>query len=484
MSGTPHPKRVINLHVLFGLSLCYATATEAFAHGAERGLIMLLPTHYYALGALVTVALSFLILTSSRASNRLQQLFQQPSAPYLLRTRNEWLAIIPSLLSSSLLFFALYCGHFGPSDPLSNILPLVIWTGWWVGFTLLQVLVGDLWQLLNPWRGIVQILARLSPGRIGQVAICKLPKSLGYAPAIALFFCFAWFELVSAAPEDPQRLALAVGAYWLLNFIGILIFGLDDWLKRAEPFSVFFRLIGGFSPIRRELTDHGPTIRFQIPGAQFLNAKPLPLSGICLVLLILGTATFDGVAETFTWFSIWGINPLEYAGRSSMQSINTIGLILTPLILALAYFTALWLGLRLTGEKSVIRFAGSIVYSIIPISIAFHAAHYLTLMLINGQYLLKALSDPLGKGWNIFGGADLHVTASMVQNIYTLWVIWTAQVIIITLGHAFGIILAHMIAMDWFKSHGKAAKSQIALAALMVFYTVFGLWLLSTPTIG
>lgn len=454
---------------------------QAFAHGAERGLVMLLPTHYYAFGAMLAVALSFMILNSQQVSNALAKAF----------TWRRHLCALPqeppaffSLLSTILLLSAVLIGYCGPRDPLSNILPLGIWTGWWIGFTLLQIITGNLWPLLNPWSGIAKFINRMSEGRIGTAPIVQLPQRLGYSPALVQFFAFAWFELVSIAPEDPSRLATAVLTYWLFNATCITIFGLNDWLSRGEPFSIIFRLIGSFAPLTLETDKGGTCLSLHVPGASLYKATPLPLSGVCFVLLILGAASFDGLSETFGWMGLWGINPLEYEGRSSTQTLNSVGLILTPLVLATAYFTALTIGLKFVGEQRLLPFAGRIVYSIVPISIAFHSAHYLTQLLINGQYLIKALSDPLGLGWNLLNTADLHVTASMIQSIDSVWMIWTAQVAMISIGHMAGIVLAHLIAMDWFQSHRKAARSQAALAALMVFYTVFGLWLLSTPTIG
>ena len=46
---------------------------------------------------------------------------------------------------------------------------------------------------------------------------------------------------------------------------------------------------------------------------------------------------------------------------------------------------------------------GTFVYSIIPISIAFHFSHYLTALMVNGQYALIAASDPFGTGLDLFG---------------------------------------------------------------------------------
>ena len=43
---------------------------------------------------------------------------------------------------------------------------------------------------------------------------------------------------------------------------------------------------------------------------------------------------------------------------------------------------------------------------------------------------------------------------------------------------------AHRIALTLTEDRGKAVVSEIPLALLMVGYTVFGLWLLSTPQIG
>jgi hypothetical protein len=59
-------------------------------------------------------------------------------------------------------------------------------------------------------------------------------------------------------------------------------------------------------------------------------------------------------------------------------------------------------------------------------------------------------------------------------------VIWNLQAGAIVLGHVVAVFAAHAIAG---RRHGHAgALSQAPLAALMVGYTVFGLWLLSTPT--
>ncbi len=45
-------------------------------------------------------------------------------------------------------------------------------------------------------------------------------------------------------------------------------------------------------------------------------------------------------------------------------------------------------------------------------------------------------------------------------------------------------LLAHLLALRLHADPYRAVMSQLPLAALMVGYTLFGLWLLSTPSAG
>ena len=47
-----------------------------------------------------------------------------------------------------------------------------------------------------------------------------------------------------------------------------------------------------------------------------------------------------------------------------------------------------------------------------------------------------------------------------------------------------GISLAHLLAARAVATYGAAVRSQIPLAVVMVLYTLFGLWLLSSPVAG
>ncbi|WP_313618147.1 hypothetical protein [Agrobacterium sp.] len=478
-----HQGKGFSLKSLISVPILLVLTAEAHAHGAERGLVMLLPTGFYQTGGALAVLLSFLLLAVVPAD-----WFEKGHGRFIRLAPSFSVPKVPlSCLSFIVLASCVLAGFIAPSDPLSNPLPLIIWTGWWVGFTLLQVLTGNLWPWLNPWTGLVAVMRQVLRAGFGKRQYLGLPLCLGFTPAILQFSAFAWFELGSLAPDDPPRLAMAIIIYWLVNFAGILLFGERAWLDRAEPFSVFFRMIGMVSPFAILRAGTRDVLVCTWPGQRCLKAEPLPPSGVVFMLLTLATASFDGFSETFTWLGFIGVNPLEFPGRSGVMFANTLGLAVSPVLLISLFYMATVAGAWLSGERQVAGFktlSGRLVYSIIPISIAFHAAHYLTLLLVNGQYLLVMMSDPFALGWNLLGMSHWHVTTSFLQNIDDVRFIWMAQTAIIVIGHVVGIVLAHSIALDHFGGAGKTVVSQLLLAALMVFYTVFGLWLLSTPSVG
>ena len=476
--------RSVNRVMCLSLYLVLACFTDAvYAHSTERGLVMLLPTGYYVAGGGIAVLASFLMLACipqrwlSHAGNCSLRLVKIPAV------KPFW----PSIVSFLLLGGLIYAGFRGSTDPLSNPLVLWIWTMWWVGFTALQCVTGSLWTHLNPWSGPVALLRWITGI---ERTPCRLPDAVGYFPALILFFCFAWFELVYPAPDDPSRLATVVFIYWIVTSVGIILFGEKDWFSRAEPFAIFFSLIGNCSPlVRRSIRDaQGRTaieLRLSWPGVNFLLLPPLPVSGILFVLLTLSSVSFDGLSRTFAWLSLIEVNPLEYPGRTAVVFSNSIGLVAAFVSLTAAFVCSVYAGCRLIGRNDVFLYAcGRLVYSIIPISLAFHLAHYMTLFLTNIQYVVIALSDPFDVSWDLLGTSHWHVTTSFLNNIDSVSLIWQSQTLIVVAGHIIGIGMAHCMATQLFTSNSEAVRSQVFLAVLMVLYTVFGLWLLSTASIG
>jgi hypothetical protein len=450
-------------------------AKSAGAHSAERGIVLLLPTKYYIAGGTLAVALTFLLLLFVPA-----RLFR-----CLVHWRwrlGEWPGLpsgICSGISFAILILLLIAGFTGSHDPLGNPLPLAIWTLFWVGLTILQALLGDIWALINPWRAPSRIILRLLGETAEDEPPMRYPDWLGYWPAVVGFLAFGWFELIDVAPADPERLAIAAGLYSAVTVAGMVLFGERDWLARGECFAVFLGFIARLSPLQRPA---GKSWALAFPGATLAGAQPLPLSGVLFVLLTLGTVSFDGFSRTFWWLDLGGINPLDFPGRSAMTLQNSGGLLTMWAALSAAYMLAIWLGRRLAGAAADDGAAsGLLVLSILPISLGYHFAHYLTTLLVNGQYAILAFNDPFAMGWNLLGLQGRHVIVSFLVDFDSVAVIWKLQAAAVVGGHLLAVAIAHMIAIERFGATRAAFLSQAPLAALMVAYTLLGLWLLAAP---
>jgi hypothetical protein len=302
---------------------------------------------------------------------------------------------------------------------------------------------------------------------------------------VILFVGFAWFELIYPAPDDPYRLAVVAGAYWLFSFVAMLAFGHGEWSRRGEFLSVIFDIVARFGIFQSDATADGSRRpRLVWPGSRLTATDPLPPSGVFFLLAVLGSVSFDGFAKTFFWLGANNINPLEFPGRTAMIGVNSAGLAGAILLLSGAFLLCVLVGEWLAVSKKIALACGTLVWSIVPIALAYHFSHYLTLLLVNAQYALVALSDPFSLGWDLFGTAYWSVGAGVVMGSSAAFVIWNAQAAAIVGGHVLAVLTAHRLAVRLHGSRRTVLLSQMPLTVLMIGYTVFGLWLLSTPTGG
>ena len=193
------------------------------------------------------------------------------------------------------------------------------------------------------------------------------------------------------------------------------------------------------------------------------------------VILLLAIVTFDGFMGTMLWSEIQ-ITAFEYI--SSVMLIGTAGLLLTVVV-----FVVLYLGfsklMKIVSrvELSTIDLARLFVHSLIPIALAYHVAHFLLFLLIQGQLIIPLLSDPFGLGWNLLGSADYRVNFKIVgPNFY-----WSMSVVSIVIGHIIAVFVAHTIALKLLKDKTIALRTQYPMLVLMVIYTVASLWIITQP---
>ena len=115
-----------------------------------------------------------------------------------------------------------------------------------------------------------------------------------------------------------------------------------------------------------------------------------------------------------------------------------------------------------------------------PIAIAYHLAHYLSMLLVSGQFIIPLASDPLGFGWNLFGTADYKVNLSIVGARF----VWYCAASAVVVGHVAAVYLAHVVALEMFQDRRTALWSQVPMVVLMILYTMVSLWILAQPIVA
>jgi hypothetical protein len=107
---------------------------------------------------------------------------------------------------------------------------------------------------------------------------------------------------------------------------------------------------------------------------------------------------------------------------------------------------------------------------LVPVAVGYLVAHYLGYLLVEGQRIVVALSDPLQQGWDLLGTAAWEPRNDWL----TTSALWTIQVAAVVLGHVTGAWLGHG-AVRREREAGEPV-SQWPLAVLMIGLTVLALW--------
>ena len=369
----------MNLKSLMFFLIGTFVPASAFAHVSERALILLLPTQFYIPAGIavliLTILIAYLTPVSFITSLFLTYKFKVNIHNYISVKAIEDLKILISCISLIFLITLIIFGYIGSRDPLANPLSLFIWSVWFMVMPVIQIIFGNVWAFLNPWYGFGRLFFK-------NKILFKLDQNYSLVFSSVGFLLFSLFMLVDIAPDDPDRLANIVTIYLLVNFIFIKIFGVD-WLKNGECFTSFYRLLSKLSWI---WIKEGK-IYVGFFGSQLKDINTFPPMSVLFLSIILATLSFDGLNETFLWFKIINVNPLEFYGRSSVVLENSSGLIFFAILLFLIFSITIFLGHKFINEKVTFKnIIGINSIALLPIALAYHIAHYLTSFLVNIQY--------------------------------------------------------------------------------------------------
>lgn len=380
------------------------------------------------------------------------------------------------VFGTALWVVVLASGLAGRQSVQHNFSPTFVYVIFWVGMVAVSVVFGDLFRILNPWRAIARGCAWIAHrAGIRVSAPFGYPVKLGYWPAAAGLSAFALLEIVVAGGTQPRTIALAVGGYSVATFALMGLFGIEPWCDRGEAFSVYFNLFSRISVLDRR----GNALGIRVPLAGLANMSQVAGMPFLLAVMI-GSVSFDGASEGPMGFKV--LPRLQAAWQSvglgtssATQLAIATGLAVAILLVLGFYYLALTGARWVSGPPQIRQIARAFAPSLVPIAFAYVGAHYLTLLLYQGQGIVPLASDPLGVGSDYFGTAG----SSINHALFGATTIWYAQIALVVGGHVAALVLAHDRALVIYGSARAAIRSQFWMLAMMVGFTVLALWLLS-----
>jgi hypothetical protein len=242
------------------------------------------------------------------------------------------------------------------------------------------------------------------------------------------------------------------------------VYGRRTWFERIDPVARIFRYYGLVAPI--QWTEEG--LRFRVPGTAVIDHRGEEgFAGTAFIIAILWVTTYDGFVSTPAWGAL--IGPIVQVG------VPALLVYFAALLLGYGFFLGIYIaGARLarrTGETYLnASFIGrELATSLLPIAAGYHLAHFLGYFLTLSPAMLTILVNPLG--------APAQVPILSIPGWFSV-----LQLLFVLIGHVMAVWAAHSIAFELFAGRLQPIRSQYPFIALMIFYTMVSMWIVTSPT--
>jgi hypothetical protein len=433
--------------------VAFGLPAAALGHALGGQYESRLPLSVYLAGAGITVALSFafVLLRDLRADPPPTDVpGTLPPAPVRIGLQAVglvgWLWIVAQGLAG------------GSSS--ADVASLFVWVYAWVGVAIISALVFPIWQWLDPIATLHDIgAAVLRRTGFSGWDVADYPAGLGRWPAVGAFLFVVWLELV-LRQGIGQTLFISIVGYTAFSLAMMAQFGRTAWRANGEVFNVWFRLLNRLAPFG--LADESGHVRRRPFGSGLLEPG-WTRADIVLIALGTGAILFDGLSQTTPWFDVFGA---PAAPVVTLQLLGFLGVVTGSALLVSRY-----VGVASTGA------------GLLPISVGYLIAHYFTYLLIDGQRIVVALSDPLQRGDNLFGTAFYEPSGSFLPP----GLVWTIQLVAVVGGHMLGAWGGHVAATRDLDDETRESRSvrmrQVPLAIVMVALTTITLWSLGQAVV-
>ena len=434
---------------LAALLALFAFPAVASAHRLPGPYQSPLPLAFYLSGAAFVVAASFaIVVVGNRISPppRADDVRVVPAGVRLgLRCLGlvAWLWIaIQALLGD------------GGSD--ADVASLFLWVYGWVGLALVSALAFPVWRWVDPFVTLHDLGAALLErlGIEGWYA-APYPVRLGQWPAVVGFVFFVWIELVAVFALGGRAAAVVMVTYTVVSLLFMAQYGKDSWRSNGETFSLWFGTLGRLAPFAVAEGRDDAVVRRSF--ASGLLDTDWSAARLTLIAVGTGAIIYDGLSQTTLFFDALG----------------------TPGFLQGTLLLACFLGGLCLVVFAVARVAGRVAVGagLVPIAVGYLIAHYLTVLLGDGQRIVAVISDPLVQGWDLFGTAFFEPATDWIPPS----LLWTVVLVAVVGGHMLGAWSGHAATAR--TSRSAIGLRQVPLAMLMVALTVTTLWSLGQTAV-
>lgn len=431
------------------------------AHGIGGAKDLPIPSELAIVGAVTALVVSFAVLALAWRTPRFDDDPGRPAPAWLDRLTSS--SAFAWTLRALGLAFAVYVGVAAVlgEDTLINPFIGVFYVWLWVGLVPASLLLGPFFKAVSPARTLAMLVSRAS-GTDPERGMFTYPARLGYWPAVIGLFAFVWLELVHPASTELGTIRLWCAVYLVVMVLGGALFG-TTFTARADPFEVYSTLVGKLSVWGHR--DGRLVVRN--PLANLATVVPAP--GLTAVVgLLFGSTAFDSFRESTPWLKF-----VQNSGFESRVVPDTVMLIVFSAGMAgvLALATVLT-GVHADTDRRALP--DLFAHSIVPIVVGYVVAHYLTYFVEYGQTVLIQMSDPLSRGDDYLGTANLQVNYWI--SLHPTFLAVTKVVAVVT-GHILAVVSAHDRAVKLLPPAWHL-KGQLPMLVAMVFFTAGGLYLL------
>lgn len=442
-------------------SALFGVVGPVSAHGIGGRTDLPLPAWQLAWAAGFAVASSFVALGAFWASPRLADAAAGRALVSVRTTGVRVLFAVTRLVGLSVFAVVLIAAWAGNVNSAVNISgdAFLIW--FWVGLQMASFLIGDVWRLFNPYETIADGAAWIRARSRGESLAPVDNDGTTLWPAVAAIFVYLWYELAYHSTESPRSIGVFLTVYSIAMLSGAVRNG-RGFVRTADGFAVLFSKLAAMAPL---FVENGRLrARSPLTGLSRLSRTP---GTVPFVLVVLGSTTFDGFTRSSFWLDVAG-------GQAGWERTvtSTVGLLVIIGLVGMIYLVAMSMMSSLTGEDAS-ELSEIFGPTLVPIAAAYAVAHYFSLLVLDGQRMIIQISDPLGKGWDLFGTKDYAIDFTLVSPSTIAWV----QTLAIAVGHVLAVAAAHDVAISRY-DHRTAVRSQYPMLLVMILYTVIGLLLL------